>query len=89
MNKPKISSLLRAGVLLGAGVGAGLVTGAAAVAVAQPDRALIAINRLSQVAAAQDGTAWALTSDGKLLHCRFDANQVHCYDRTGKTSLEY
>jgi len=78
--------LKKAGFLAGI-----FVLGTTAVMAARIDRASISITRVEVVSAAQDGTAWALTTDGKILHCRFESegDRVRCFDRNGPTGPDY
>lgn len=48
-------------------------------------------NQISQMTASDDGSLWAITSSGKLLHCIFEkqVQKVRCFDRDGPSSADY
>lgn len=48
-------------------------------------------NRISSMSASDEGSLWAVTSNGKLLHCLFDKTRerVRCYDRDGLATADY
>lgn len=58
---------------------------------ARADLPIVNVTRIENLAAGQDGSAWATTTDGRLMHCRFDGanKRVRCFDRQGETSTAY
>lgn len=69
----------------------GALAGGALAVGARADLPIVNVTRIENLAAGQDGAAWATTTDGRLLHCRFDGNnkRVRCFDRQGETSTAY
>ncbi len=71
---------------LGAGVAVAI---ASTFAWAQSDVRRIHVTSIQSISAAEDGAAWALSTDGTLLHCRFEDSKVKCFDRRGPARSEY
>jgi len=68
----------------------GIVIGAAVAATAQDRTAIITASRAEAVSAADDGTAWVLTSRGGVMFCRFEGGErVRCFDRAGVVDSGY
>ncbi|HEY8352462.1 MAG TPA: hypothetical protein VIK87_07945 [Sphingomonadales bacterium] len=92
MNQKKIAVVLVGLAALGAGgVLGSLGASSAGARAARADLPMVNVTRIENLAAGQDGAAWATTTDGRLLHCRFDGNnkRVRCFDRQGETSTAY
>ena len=72
-----------------AAIGVTLI-GAAGAATAQDRTAIITASRAEAVSAADDGTAWVLTSRGGVMFCRFEGGEkVRCFDRAGVVDSGY
>lgn len=72
-----------------AAIGVAMI-GAAVAATAQDRTAIITASRADAVSAADDGTAWVLTSRGGVMFCRFEGGEkVRCFDRVGAVDSGY
>jgi len=87
MNKGRIIAV----TVLAAVTGLGALAGGALAVGARADLPIVNVTRIENLAAGQDGSAWATTTDGRLMHCRFDGTnkRVRCFDRQGETSTAY
>ncbi len=85
---------MKAATILLTSFGALAMAVVGATAVGQSQRDIGGIDKVAQIEAAADGSAWALTTGGRILHCsrsvaaREDA-KIICYDQNGKTRVSY
>ncbi len=55
------------------------------------DPSIVSAEKVTSINATKDGT-WALTSSGKVLFCKVvneQAPKVVCFDRAGRTGMDY
>lgn len=49
----------------------------------------ITVDSIHSLSAGDNNTAWAISTNGSLLHCRFEDAKVTCYDRNGAVTSGY